>query len=130
MFWPCRGLLYVWRRQKESDRIVIEDAIKRLYELGMGQNPVSMKDMAGTLEISPSEAENLRDRMINKHWISKRKDGLLLTSTGEVKALQIIRAHRIWESYLAKEGTAIEDLHEKADRSEHFTTPQKRALPF
>ena len=125
IFWPRKGLLYVWRRHRDSCRIEMEDAIKRLYELGAGQNPVSLKDMAGALEISLGEAENLTDRLLGKRWVRERQGGLQLTDAGEQKALQITRAHRIWESYLAKEGAAIEDVHEAADRREHFTTPQK-----
>ncbi len=104
---------------------MIEDAVKRLYELGMGQNSVSLRDIAGALEMSSDKTEKITEKLLSKHWISKSNDDLQLTSTGEQKALQIIRAHRIWESYLANEGTAIEDLHEEADRSEHFATPQQ-----
>jgi Fe2+ transport system protein FeoA/Mn-dependent DtxR family transcriptional regulator len=126
MIYPRKGVLYVWRQHAYSDRVDLEDALKRLYELGAARSPVSLKDLADASTIPLSKAQILTNRLVSKHWVDKRiGNGIQLTGNGERKALQIIRAHRVWESYLAKEGTAIEDLHEAADKREHSTTPSK-----
>ena len=43
---------------------------------------------------------------------------------GREKAVFLIKAHRLWESYLAKAELPQESLHEIADRLEHGTTPE------
>ena len=51
---------------------------------------------------------------------------LRLTHTGRRYALQIIRAHRLWEKYLANEtGFDEEEWHDQADRLEHKLPPEE-----
>lgn len=125
MFWPHRGILHVWRRHRKRERIELEDAVKHLYELGAAKNPGSIDDITNALQISLCEAEVLAHKLLHRHWVSGRiEDGLQLTGAGEQRALHVVRAHRVWESYLARQGKAIEDIHEEADRHEHSTSPK------
>jgi DtxR family Mn-dependent transcriptional regulator len=49
-----------------------------------------------------------------------------LTEKGRKYALQVIRAHRLWERYLADEtGVAAVRWHEVAERWEHSITPEQ-----
>lgn len=126
IFWPQRGILSIWKHHKEVDRIYLEDCIKQLYEFGVAKHPISVSDLIYVLEISPDEAKILSDKMIKKHLVNqKTENSLQLTNFGEQKALQIIRAHRIWESHLANKGIDIENIHDEADKYEHFTTAEK-----
>ena len=51
---------------------------------------------------------------------------LHITPSGERRALQLIRAHRLWERYLAdKEGLPLTALHDEAMRREHLATPEQ-----
>jgi len=116
--WPLKA----FTRYRKLERIELEDAIKHLYELGAAGRLVPLNDMAHALGISPHKAGILAGKLIRKCLVIEQGRGnVRLTDIGERRALQIIRAHRIWESYLASKGTAIEDIHEKADRYEHFT---------
>jgi manganese/iron transport system permease protein len=47
-------------------------------------------------------------------------DGYRLTEAGDKEARQVLRAHRLWESYLASIGTPQEALHLTAHRLEHI----------
>jgi len=47
-------------------------------------------------------------------------DGYRLTEAGDKEARQVLRAHRLWESYLASIGTPQEALHPTAHRLEHI----------
>lgn len=126
IFWPQRGILFIWKHDKEADRIYLEDSIKRLYEFGGAKRPISVDDLINNLGISSNQSKILFDKMIKKHWIRQKiEDSLQLTDSGEQKALQIIRAHRILESHLANKGIDIENIHDQADRYEHFTTAEK-----
>ncbi len=50
-------------------------------------------------------------------------DGLLrLTERGRETARNLVRTHRLWESYLVNEaGSSLERIHMQAERLEHFT---------
>jgi DtxR family Mn-dependent transcriptional regulator len=51
---------------------------------------------------------------------------LLLTEKGRKYALQVIRAHRLWELYLADETSVAPDRwHEVAEEREHSITPEQ-----
>ncbi|MFM9142900.1 MAG: metal ABC transporter permease [Bacteroidota bacterium] len=60
----------------------------------------------------------------NKGWIladPKDKSLSSLTATGLQKALHMVRAHRLWESYLAqKQGFEPHQLHWLAEKDEHI----------
>lgn len=50
---------------------------------------------------------------------------LILSPEGRARGASVIRSHRLWEAYLAKELNLPEDhLHEPSERVEHFITPE------
>jgi DtxR family Mn-dependent transcriptional regulator len=52
--------------------------------------------------------------------VRTRGQDFLLTPDGERRALQVVRAHRLWERYLADEARLpLSQLHGEADRHEH-----------
>jgi ABC-type Mn2+/Zn2+ transport system permease subunit/Mn-dependent DtxR family transcriptional regulator len=60
------------------------------------------------------------DEMKRNGWIRFENQLPLLTEEGRSKAYQLIRAHRLWESYLAeKEKMNPEQIHDHAERIEH-----------
>jgi manganese transport protein len=59
-------------------------------------------------------------------WAHADKDTWRIAPPGEKRALELIRAHRLWERYLAeKEGLALDALHDEATRREHLITPEE-----
>lgn len=55
-----------------------------------------------------------------KHVIYEKSYGTRLTSGGAKLALNIVRRHRIWETYLVKElGFGWDEVHEIAEELEH-----------
>jgi manganese/iron transport system permease protein/iron/zinc/copper transport system permease protein len=52
--------------------------------------------------------------------VSVAGDGYRLTESGEKEARQVLRAHRLWETYLQSIGTPREALHPTAHRMEHM----------
>lgn len=54
--------------------------------------------------------------------------GLALTEPGLARARQVVRSHRLWESYLSTHlGLPLDHLHEPSHRVEHFITPEMQA---
>jgi len=58
-------------------------------------------------------------RLERRGWIERISEGYMLTDNGWQEARRLLRAHRLWESYLQKTGTPSAALHEQADRMEH-----------
>jgi Mn-dependent DtxR family transcriptional regulator len=48
-----------------------------------------------------------------------------LSTTGEIMALKLIRAHRLWETYLVdKLNLNPDQIHEEAENYEHFLSDE------
>jgi Mn-dependent DtxR family transcriptional regulator len=117
---PQRGL---WpQRMRKALRIWqhwAEDFIKALH-----RNPdYNNKQIQVELGWSPTALYLSLLYCRNKGWIltdSKNKSQSALTPTGLQKALNMVRAHRLWESYLAqKQGFEPHQLHWLAEKDEH-----------
>ena len=62
--------------------------------------------------------------MQSQGLIEQHRSRLHLTTEGQRWALQIVRAHRLWERYLADEARLpLEQIHEMAHRLEHKSSP-------
>ena len=60
-------------------------------------------------------------------WVMSRDEGLRLTAEGERLAIEVIRAHRLWERYLADEARMpLAAIHAEAERREHQRARQAR----
>ncbi|MFH1091865.1 MAG: iron chelate uptake ABC transporter family permease subunit, partial [Pseudomonadota bacterium] len=59
--------------------------------------------------------------------LSPVKSGVSLTETGKTEARRILRAHRLWETYLKHVGAPDEELHPKAHELEHIHDPETYA---
>jgi manganese/zinc/iron transport system permease protein len=61
------------------------------------------------------------------HVVQDASSRLALTAVGALTAAQMVRAHRLWESYLVDQlGLRADHVHEAAERLEHVTTPAMR----
>ncbi len=130
------GLLYllfrarggwVWRwlgRRVDMERVRAEDALKHLYHRGESGVPGTVESVADALELAHDVAGQLVERLERHALVAPRGAGFELTDAGRLYALQVIRAHRLWEHYLAQEtGVAEAEWHARAHRAEHELTP-------
>lgn len=122
LFWPESGQYWRWKsRSRRTDRVLLEDAVKHLYLCeGRGQFP-SLESLAGALSVSLDRASQVIEAAQESGLVRIKGGHFTLTESGREAALQIIRAHRIWEKYLADfSGFGEEDWHSQADRREHL----------
>lgn len=121
VFWPNRGLYPRWQRSRRMDeRVLIEDALKHLYKSEVYRRRPTIQSVAGAIGISPDHAAELLDRLAELELVELTEEGYALTAEGETYALNVIRAHRLWERYLADQtGYSETDWHEIADLREH-----------
>lgn len=107
-----------------TERILSEDALKHIYKCeAQGRRP-TIQSVAGALQSSLDEVARLVAKMTAHHLLAPDGDTFRLTSQGREYALQVIRAHRLWERYLADEtGFPEDEWHDRAERHEHMLSP-------
>lgn len=131
LFWPDKGLFWRWQQARPiTRRVLIEDALKHIYDCEYHGRAPTVQSLAGALNSSVNEIAGLLTEMQAHELIAFAGDKPELTTQGRDYALHIIRAHRLWERYLAdKTGYTAADWHSQSERREHQLTPaQANAL--
>ncbi|HPF41756.1 MAG TPA: iron dependent repressor, metal binding and dimerization domain protein [Phycisphaerae bacterium] len=127
VFWPRRGLRARWRvSQALARRIRREDALKHILKCEANGRMATLNSLAGSLQITTSDAAQLLKEMGEHDLLTFEGGKLHLRPTGRTMGLHIIRAHRLWESYLAEQtGLAEVEWHSRAEEKEHLLTPEE-----
>ncbi len=131
LFYPEKGIYYRWKKAiLSTERVLIEDALKHLYDCEYRKVNCTLQSIAGNLEISSDKAAKLVQRLESLRLITSENSNLFLTPDGRSYALRVIRVHRLWEKFLADETSVPEiDWHTQAELKEHKLTPaQANAL--
>jgi DtxR family Mn-dependent transcriptional regulator len=111
-------LLGLWMRKSRNK--LIEDALKHIGELAEREKSVSLESLSIDISLSMRRTRSLGRKMEDGGLIRIKKGNIRLTKEGHQQALQLIRAHRLLERYLADEARMpLKDLHVEADRREH-----------
>ncbi|MCB0650870.1 MAG: FeoA domain-containing protein [Saprospiraceae bacterium] len=123
-FWPNSGLNAKWKRASiNTKRVLLEDALKHIYDCEYKSTSASLNSIAGNLNISGDQAARLIARLESMGLIQSTTKQLELTDVGRSYALRVIRVHRVWERYLADETSLGEmEWHNDADYKEHVMT--------
>jgi DtxR family transcriptional regulator, Mn-dependent transcriptional regulator len=116
-----RRLLARWQRGRGmAERVLWEDALKHIQHCETQDRRPSLESIAGALEITTGEAARILNRLVGQELVQMQAGEFWLTPLGRDYALHIIRAHRLWERYLAEEtGFAEREWHTQADQYEH-----------
>lgn len=127
LFWPRRGLLARWRRAaRMSGRVYREDALKYIHKTEAKGHRPTLEGIAGAVGVSLDEAARLLAEMATDGLAHDDGGTPRLTPKGHEAAVHIIRAHRLWERYLAEEtGYDEAEWHEQAELREHRLTPEE-----
>lgn len=102
-----------------------EDYLKAIYQIQEKQNgkPVSTSSLAAWLGVANASVTEMIKRFSAAEpslVAYEPYEGFTLTVAGEKKALEVIRHHRLIESYLSQAlGYSWDEVHEEADRLEH-----------
>ena len=125
LLWPARGLLARLRRHVAlSDRIVAEDALKLLYHRAEARRSIGLAEFRSSLGLSSRRLERILGHLMSRELIATDGGTLSLTPRGREHAVHLIRAHRLWERYLAdRTGVGPDQWHEQAEKVEHRLTP-------
>jgi len=126
LFWPERGLYIRWQQARRmSMRVLREDALKYLYTNELEGRRVTLQSLAGEVGITLDQAAHLLEDMTKLGLVVADDDAYQLTDTGREAAVQVLRAHRLWEQYLSENtGYGEEEWHARADEAEHLLAPE------
>lgn len=124
----------LWARRRRSrrrevarelaERVRREDALKHLCKCEANGIPATLASVAGILHLPADGTAELLGDMEQRGLVSFSSGELHLTPTGRASGLHIIRAHRLWESYLAGEtGVEKNAWHAQAEEREHSISP-------
>ncbi len=101
----------------------IQDYLKHIYELNENGGTASTNDIAAKLNIAPASVTGMLQKLASSNpplVVYKKHQGVTLTKSGEKAALEVIRHHRLLESFLVTTlGYSWDEVHSEADKLEH-----------
>lgn len=124
LFRPKKGWFWlVKNNSKPNHKIIVEDILKLLYHSENADKPINVIDITRTLKDSDDLIIESINKMAGHELISLEGDSVKLTKSGNDYALRIVRAHRLWEKFLAeKTGFDEAEWHKRAEEKEHELT--------
>lgn len=103
-----------------------ENYLKAIYQLGVmdGEHNVGATDLANWLALKPPTVLERLHALSAKGLVKYNKtEGASLTKKGYEIAINIVRRHRIWETYLYKQlNFSWSEVHEIAEQLEHVNS--------
>jgi len=120
-FWPQSGLFWkLQKRQELTEKVLIEDTLKYIFKCERNQKTATVESLAGALSTSLAQASEILALTQARGLLELSENSFSLTDVGKRTAIQIVRAHRLWERYLA-DSTGFDegDWHQQAERLEH-----------
>lgn len=105
-----------------------ENYLKALFHLTIDnrENETGTNRVAEFLGVSPASVNAMLKRLKGKGLVNYERYGKLqLSDEGKGLALQMIRRHRLWETFLYRHlNFGWEEIHEVAEELEHIHSPK------
>jgi len=106
----------------------IQDYLKSIYELTEVGQLASTNALAERLRVKPASATGMMQRLAsaNPPLVKYRKhQGVMLTPAGKRAALEVIRHHRLIETWLVQTlGYSWDEVHNEAEKLEHVISEE------
>jgi DtxR family Mn-dependent transcriptional regulator len=101
-----------------------QDYLKALYELAPGSETVPTSRLAARLEVSAPSVTNMLGRLAAERLVAHApRAGARLTAEGRRRALEMVRRHRILETFLVRVlGFDWSEVHDDAEILEHHVS--------
>jgi DtxR family Mn-dependent transcriptional regulator len=106
----------------------MQDYLKAVFRLGES-GPVTTQHLADALGVAASSATNMAKRLHELGLLVHAPyHGVTLTARGRQVALDVVRRHRLLETYLAEAvGLGWDEVHDEAERLEHHLSERLEA---
>ncbi|NNF46434.1 MAG: iron chelate uptake ABC transporter family permease subunit [Desulfofustis sp.] len=115
---PKYGLMARWLRLRNLiPQQQVEDILTTILRY---EKPTPMSVILQYVEQEKGIKKALGS-MIGEGLLSEAEKGYSLTDAGHREATKVLKAHRLWETYLESIGTPQEELHPTAHQLEHIS---------
>ena len=113
------------RREPNPNSESVDNYLKAILLLGgPEEHRVASSDLARRLGVAPASVTNMLQKLAASSpplVEYERHRGVLLSSLGKKRALEVVRHHRLIETFLYEVlDYPIDEVHEEAERLEHF----------
>jgi DtxR family Mn-dependent transcriptional regulator len=103
-----------------SSRELMEDALKHLLDYDQSGRGATVESLAGALGKPQKKSAEILGQLRGRGLATATGDAHHLTEDGRLYALQVVRTHRLYETWLAREtSTPATDWHREAHKAEH-----------
>ncbi|HSK61637.1 MAG TPA: metal-dependent transcriptional regulator, partial [Actinomycetospora sp.] len=109
-----------------SRTVAVDDYLKAIYALDeRGEGPATTTGLARRLGVGASSVSGMLRRLADQGFVEHRPyGGVRLTESGARAALDVLRRHRLLETYLVRElGYGWDEVHDEAEVLEHHVSP-------
>jgi DtxR family Mn-dependent transcriptional regulator len=111
--------------RKRGNTESVDNYLKAILTLsGPEERRVTSTALAERLEVAPASVTNMLQKLAagSAHLVEyERHRGVLLSAAGKRRALEVLRHHRLIETFLYEVlDYPIEEVHDEAERLEHF----------
>ncbi len=124
-FSPKKGLLFKFlAKRKQQHKIRLEDILKQSIRLEE-KEALTLQNLVDKLDINKRKVKSGLNILAQRGLFEKNLSPLKLSSIGKKEAYKLVRAHRLWETYLTQQmGLNEGQIHEDAEKYEHLLTEE------
>ena len=113
------------RRRVYGNTESVDNYLKAIFALGgVEEQRVTIKALSERLSVAPASVTNMLQKLAAAAAPLVRYErhrGVMLSSSGRRRAVEIVRHHRLIETFLYKVlDYPIDEVHDEAERLEHF----------
>lgn len=104
-----------------------ENYLKAIYHLSQnGEKAVLTNELAEAMQTKAASVTDMVKKLSAKELVAYEKYyGVKITALGKQQALQIVRKHRLWETFLVEKlGFTWDEVHAVAEQLEHIQSPR------
>ena len=105
----------------------VDDYLKTIYHHTEWQSErITSSQLAGELGLAPSSVTEMVQKLAAQGLVTHRPYGpIALSEAGERRAAEIVRRHRLVETWLVREfGYTWDEVHDEAERLEHAASEE------
>src|SRR5580704_18043452 len=112
-------------RRQNCNTESVDNYLKAIFSLGgTAEARVTIKALAERLCVAPASVTNMLQKLAGAPAPLvdyERHGGVQLSATGKRRALEVVRHHRLIETFLYEVlDYPLDEVHEEAERLEHF----------
>ena len=116
---PRYGLLADWLRIRNAVPLEVKEDV--LGSVLRNDSPqVAVSEIVRRLETSGFKVRKAIRTLIRQDLLESHEGSVALTPEGRREARRLLRAHRLWETYLSRVGTPAGEVHGRAHKLEHL----------